>query len=129
MDELFKRHPDIIKMLCDQAPELVPQLLDGLIWRSRNTEAGMRRVNYYMKHLLIDEEGAFNKTLSWITSTRDPKLVCHPVIVLVADIVWSRVAFMSFMYGKSWFFFTLLVLMISRSVLEHINEDDETEAL
>merc|ERR1719478_1319624 len=31
VDELFKRHPDIIKMLCDQAPDLVPKLLDGLI--------------------------------------------------------------------------------------------------
>jgi len=50
------------------------------------------------------------------------------VIVLVADIVWSRVAFMSFMYGKSWFFFTLLVFITSQSVLEHINHGEETEA-
>jgi len=128
MDELFKRHPDIIKILCDQAPDLVPRLLDGLIWRSRNTEAGMRRVNYYMKHLLMDEDGAFSKTLSWITSTRDPKLVCHPVIVLVADIVWSRVAYMSFMYSKLWFFFTLLVFITSQSVLEHINHGEDVEA-
>merc|ERR1719158_785366 len=69
VDELFKRHPDIIKMLCDQAPDLVPKLLDGLIWRSRNTENGLRRVNYYVKHLLTDENGAFSKTLSWITNT------------------------------------------------------------
>merc|ERR1719183_1634981 len=68
VDELFKRHPNIIKMLCDQAPDIVPKLLDGLIWRSRNTEAGMRRVNYYVKHLLIDEDGLFSKTLLWITA-------------------------------------------------------------
>merc|ERR1740117_1661123 len=32
VDELFKRHHDIVKMLCDKAPDLVPQMLDGLIW-------------------------------------------------------------------------------------------------
>jgi hypothetical protein len=120
VDDLFKRHPDILKMLCDLAPELLPKLLDGLIWRSRTTENSMRRVNYYMKHLLIDEEGGFSKNLAWLTAAKDPKLVCHPVIVLVADIVWSRVAYRSFLFGKSWLFFTLLVFITSQSVLEHL---------
>merc|ERR1719506_2253329 len=128
VDELFKRHPDVIKMLCDNAPSLVPKLLDGLIWRSRTTENGMRRVNYYVKHLLIDEEGGFNKTLHWVCSTKDPKLVCHPVIVLVADIVWGKVAYRSFLFGKSWFFFTLLVFIFSQSILEHLNDGDNTPA-
>merc|ERR1719379_1903209 len=30
MDALFKRHPNIIQILCDQAIDLVPKLLDGL---------------------------------------------------------------------------------------------------
>merc|ERR1719502_1869109 len=124
VDDLFKRHPDMIKMLCDQAPDLVPKLLDGLIWRSRSTENGMRRVNYYVKHLLVDEDGNFSKTIAWICNARDPKLVCHPVIVLVADIVWTKVAYRSFLYGKSWFFFTLLVFISSQSVLEHLNEGE-----
>merc|ERR1719199_2019600 len=127
VDELFKRHPHIIRILCDQAPDLVPKLLDGLIWRSRTTENAMRRVNYYVKHLLIDEETNFSKTLYWITSTRDPKLVCHPVVVLVADIVWTKVAYRSFLYGKSWFFFTLLVFITSQSVLENLNKGEDSE--
>jgi uncharacterized membrane protein YgcG len=121
VDDLFKRHPDIIRMLCDLAPELIPSLLDGLIWRSRNTENGMRRVNYYVKHLLMDEDGRFSKTLQWIAATRDPKLVCHPVIVLVADIVWSKVAYRSFLYGKSWTIFMLLILVTSQSIVEHLD--------
>merc|ERR1719407_319721 len=126
MDDLFKRHPDIINILCDQAPDLLPKLLDGLIWRSRQTENGMRRVNYYVKHLLVDEEGNFSKTVSWIANTRDPKLVCHPVIVLVADIVWTRVAYRSFLFGKSWFLFTLLVFITSQSILEHLHDNDNS---
>jgi hypothetical protein len=124
VDDLFKRHPDIIKMLCDLAPELLPKLLDGLIWRSRTTENSMRRVNYYVKHLLVNEDGNFSQNLAWITAAKDPKLVCHPVIVLVADIVWSRVAYRSFLSGKSWFFFTLVVFITSQSVLEHSSEGD-----
>jgi hypothetical protein len=126
VDDLFKRHPDIIKMLCDLAPDLMPKLLDGLIWRSRSTENSMRRVNYYVKHLLVDEQSNFSKTLAWVTATKDPKLVCHPIIVLVADIVWSRVACRSFLYGKSWFFLTLLVFITSQSVLEHLREGENS---
>merc|ERR1719456_1551391 len=38
MDDLFKRHPDIIKTLSMDAPTLLPKMLDGLIWRARTTE-------------------------------------------------------------------------------------------
>merc|ERR1711959_557963 len=57
VDDMFVRHPTLIKMLCMSAPDLVPVLLDGLIWRSRNTDGGTRRVNYYVKHLIINEKG------------------------------------------------------------------------
>jgi len=124
VDELFKRHPDIIKILCDRAPDIVPKLLDGLIWRSRTTENAQRRANYYVKHLLIDAESQFSKTLMWVCATKDPQLVCHPVIVLVADIVWTKVAYRTFLYGKSWFFFTLLVFITSQSVLERLDGGD-----
>ena len=40
----------------------------------------MRRVNYYVKHLIIDEEGELSKTLSWIATT-----------VLISDLVWRRI--------------------------------------
>eukprot|EP00971_Amphidinium_carterae_P056945 1126016-Amphidinium_carterae.1 len=33
-DELFKRHHDIVKVLCEEAVMLLPTLMDGLIWRS-----------------------------------------------------------------------------------------------
>jgi hypothetical protein len=46
---LFARHTDIVKVLLDDAPGLLPVLLDGLVWRSRVTVNGYRRVNYYLK--------------------------------------------------------------------------------
>jgi len=121
MEDLFARHPNIIKSLCDQAPELVRKLLDGLIWRSRLTEHAQRRVNYYVKHLIVDPEGNSSQTLSWIADTTDPKLVCHPVIVLVTDLVWMKVALRSFLWGKSSFLFTVAVFITSQSILVHID--------
>jgi len=123
VDDLFERHPDIIKLVCDEAAELLPGLLDGLIWRSRLTEGSMRRVNYYVKHLLTDADGSFSKSLEWIAYAKDPKIVCHPVVVFVSDLVWSRVASSTFLNRKAWFLTTLAVFTLGQSILQHINED------
>merc|ERR1719162_1994904 len=53
-DELFSRHFDIVNMLIKDAPTLVTELLDGLLWRSRLSQNGVRRTNYFLQHLLVD---------------------------------------------------------------------------
>mmetsp|Transcript_105817 Transcript_105817/g.306087 ORF Transcript_105817/g.306087 Transcript_105817/m.306087 type:complete len:1164 (-) Transcript_105817:65-3556(-) len=120
MDDLFHRHPDIIKRLCLDATALLPVLLDGLVWRSRTTEEGKRRVNYYIKHLLVDSEGFFAPALEWITETKDPALICHPILNIVMDRVWGEVAIPTFLFGKLWFLFTLVIFVLSESVLNHL---------
>jgi len=127
VDELFGRHHDIVKMLCDEAPGLLPELLSGLVWRSRLTQNGMRRVNYYIKHLLVGPDGNFAKTLEWVVKTKDPRLVCHPVNVLLTDIVWSRVASRAFLFRKTWFLFTLAMFILSQSILQNINRGEHGE--
>jgi len=117
MDSMFERHPDIVKRLAQDAPALLPTLFDGLIWRSRTTENGMRRVNYYIRHLIMDKDGGFAKSVEWIIDNGDPKIVCHPVIAMVTDIVWSRVAFRAFLYGKMWVIFTLVVFIFGIAAL------------
>merc|ERR1719326_252676 len=111
MDALFARHPEIVQTLVNDAPTVLPILLDGLIWRSRTTENGMRRSNYYMRHLLIDKDGKFSPTLSWIAKAKDPRLVCHPILALMSDTVWARLAQRAFLFRKSWFLFTLVVFI------------------
>eukprot|EP00927_Polykrikos_kofoidii_P008254 TRINITY_DN13422_c0_g2_i1.p1 TRINITY_DN13422_c0_g2~~TRINITY_DN13422_c0_g2_i1.p1 ORF type:complete len:1113 (-),score=188.46 TRINITY_DN13422_c0_g2_i1:284-3562(-) len=123
-DELFVRHPDCILRVLSDAPSLLPELLDGLIWRSRIAINGVRRVNYYVKHLLVDPEDKFAKTLDWVIRAKDPKIVCHPVLVWLTDDVWSRVAARSFVVRKSWFVFVLIVFVVTQSVLsKHKTED------
>jgi hypothetical protein len=127
MDQLFQRHPDIILKICTEAPVLLSKLLDGLVWRSRTTDAGQRRVNYYFKHLLMNEEGKFSPTLSWIAKTKDPKIVCHPLIVLLSDTVWMKVACRTFLYRKSWFLFTLVIFIAGQSILKHLNDGENSD--
>jgi len=123
-EDLFKRHFDVVRMLLNDAPALLPELLDGLIWRSRVTSNGSRRVNYFIRYLLIDLEGKFAKNLQWVVAVKDPKIVCHGSLVQVADIIWAGVASRTFAVGKSWFLFTLLLFIISQSILEQLEKDD-----
>ena len=79
---------------------LLPVLLDGHIWRSRTTESGLRRANYNVKHLVVDAHSKFSKAIEWISEARDPNMVCHPVLALVTDMIWSQAAMRSFLYGR-----------------------------
>ena len=92
MNELFSRHTDIIKKLTENAPTLLPPLFDGLIWRSRLNQDGLRRVNYYIKPLLLTQDGKFAATIKNLCDFADPTLVCHPIIALLSDTTWAGAA-------------------------------------
>merc|ERR1719181_1036878 len=126
-DDLFTRHPEIIQRLSADASVLLPDLLDGLIWRSRVTVNGQRRVNYYVKHLMQDADGNFNQALEWLVEGKDPKIICHPAVVLFSDLIWSRLASRFFFLGRCYFLFTLCLFITSQSILQHIEEKDELE--
>ena len=42
------RNPVIMALRLCATPVLLPTLMDGLVWRSRLTRQGVRRVNYYV---------------------------------------------------------------------------------
>merc|ERR1719253_31305 len=88
----------------------------------------MRRANYYMRHLLINADGKFSLTLEWIAKARDPRIVCHPILALLSDTVWGRLAQRTFLFRKSWFLFTLVVFIAGQSILKHLNEGENTES-
>jgi len=129
MDIMFERHADLVKRLCLDAPALLPTLLDGLIWRSRVTENGQRRVNYYIKYFIVDSQGGFSKVTEVMTDSNDPGIVCHPVVSMCTDMIWTRVALRTFLYSKAWFLFTLVIFVCSQSVLNHLNKDEHRRRL
>lgn len=116
-DNLFTRHPEVIKRICVSAPSLLPTLLDGLVWRSRQTKEGMRRVNYYVKHLIQDLDGNFSSNLEWLVSHGDPNIIRHPTVVLFADILWHRVASFKFVVSKLFSVFILAVFIVGQAAL------------
>ncbi|CAJ1415950.1 unnamed protein product [Effrenium voratum] len=116
-EEMFHRHPDLIKKLSQEAPGLLPVLFDGLMWRQRTARGGIRRVNYYIRHLIQTEEGKVNPCLKWLALYNDPKLIVHPAMVFVSDIMWHQLVLFHFVLGRAYFLFTLLVFAASQAVL------------
>ncbi|CAE7529874.1 unnamed protein product [Symbiodinium pilosum] len=121
-DALFERHQDIINRLCREAPTLIPTLLDGLIWRSARTDAGRRRVNFYVKHLLVNQEGEPAEFLREICTTKDPKIMVHPAVVMVSDTLWNGIVRNHFLISRLWFLTSLLIFMLSEAILPKTTE-------
>ena len=128
-EALFTRHPEIVQKMCMSAPSLLIALLDGLVWRSRLTKDGSRRVNLYIKHLVQDSTGVFSPTLQWLVQYKDPKIMSHLVVALTTDLIWSRFAAFQFLRNKFWFLITLAVFFVSQSILKEqtgVEESFET---
>lgn len=117
MEDLFHHHPDFVHRLTGDAPSLLPFLLEGLVWRSRFTKDGMRRVNSYVKYFIIDADGGFSPALKAIADYQDPKTMSDCVIVLVSDTLWSGLVRMQFLQRKMWFILSLLCFMLSQAIL------------
>lgn len=130
VDDLVGRHPDIIQRLVLDAPNVLTVLLESLVWRSRFSKHGQRRVNFYVKHLLLDAEGGVSDALQWWVALKDPKIITHPVVVFVSDTLWSGLVRGQFIRSKVWFMFSLFVFMLSQSILPNSsNEEDDTVIL
>lgn len=121
LNDLFKRHPDMVGILTQTAPELLPTILDGMIWRSRTTVAGRRRVNYYLKHLLVDEEGHFATAMSSVVKLSDPNLAVHPVLETLCDILWTDLVHWRFLRSKLRLLLTTVIFLLGQSVLHHLD--------
>ncbi|CAE7474850.1 unnamed protein product [Symbiodinium microadriaticum] len=134
-DALFTRHPEIVHRMCSSsfaeecAPSLLLPLFDGLVWRSRLTKDGTRRVNLYIKHLV--------------------QIMSHIVVALTTDLIWSRFAAQlgvsermldvdgmsldsrfQFLFGtlarRCYFLMTLCLFFVSQSLLKGKEDAEET---
>ncbi|CAE7243365.1 unnamed protein product [Symbiodinium natans] len=124
-EALFTRHPEIVQKMCVSAPSLLMPLFDGLVWRSRITKDGIRRVNLYIKHLVQDKKGMFSPTLQWLVRYKDPKIMSHLVVALTTDLIWSRFAAFQFLWGRFYFLLTLCLFFVSQSILKETDTEVE----
>eukprot|EP00438_Fugacium_kawagutii_P013371 Skav216477 [mRNA] locus=scaffold1123:291572:299161:- [translate_table: standard] len=129
VDALFLRHPDIVQIICSEAPMILETFLEGLVWRSRLTKDGLRRVNFYVKNLVIDSQGHFAGALAALVGLGDPKRISHPVVDLVSNRLWAGVVSRQFMVSKLWFIFSLVILMVSQTLLPEYRESFEVRVV
>jgi len=123
-DDLFGRHPDIIQRLCSEAPALLWTLFDGLVWRARMVTDGQRRVNYFIKHLVVALDGNPSQAIEWICTYQDPRLVCHPLIETTSNILWLNVVYHLFLRGRAWFILTMCIFMTNAIDASGTQEDE-----
>lgn len=118
-EDLFQRHPDVVKRLTDRTTDLLRTLLDGLVWRSYRTESNgtRRRVNYFVKYMLQDEKGKFSSAIKWISAAGDPGIVSHPVVDVNIELLWAGVVRRQFIVSRMWNIVNLVIFIMGQEIL------------
>mmetsp|Transcript_60751 Transcript_60751/g.131739 ORF Transcript_60751/g.131739 Transcript_60751/m.131739 type:complete len:472 (+) Transcript_60751:118-1533(+) len=116
-------------MILHCAPAMLPSLLDGLVWRSSISVKGMRRVNYYLKHLLVAPDGGLAKAMEWAAKPKDTDVVCHPILICLSELVWSRLVSGSFFLREGKLILKLLNFILSQAVLEQLIHSQDSFTL
>eukprot|EP00930_Biecheleria_cincta_P086520 TRINITY_DN7579_c0_g4_i1.p1 TRINITY_DN7579_c0_g4~~TRINITY_DN7579_c0_g4_i1.p1 ORF type:complete len:1142 (+),score=206.60 TRINITY_DN7579_c0_g4_i1:77-3502(+) len=128
-DELFHRHPDFVRRLADKAPDMLPVLLDGLVWRSNRTvkKGTRRRVNYFVQNMLVNKKGKFADALQNIASTGNPKIISHPVLTLIVETLWNGIIRRQFMVSRLWNIISLFIYVASTEILPGVIESHPSD--
>lgn len=106
---LWNRHPWIVQLLVEKAPNLLSTFLDGHMWTSRFLENGHRRVNYYIQELYGDPRASQNAKMVFtplgVLVRRLPDaqiyIFAHPTIQFVVDLKWEQFAKQRFVIEQS----------------------------
>merc|ERR1719316_2467573 len=115
-DKLFKTHPEIIKLLADNSPALLPSVLDGLMWQSRHMEERGRRVNYYIAQLYGNpyeerNEDVYTQSLAELVRLGDPVLFTHPTAHFLLELKWQMFAKTIFLRQELTHLLNLVIFM------------------
>jgi len=124
LDALFERHPDIVPLLCKQAQCLLKPLFDGMVWRSHLASGGLRRANYYIKHLIVDGQGNFAGAMLAIVQLQDPHIAVHDVLLRLADIIWTGLVRSRFLFGSTWLLFNFILFVLSHAVFNRASAQE-----
>ena len=64
-----------MEILATKATSLLTPLFDGMIWRSHLAHDGLRRGNYYIKHLVVDAKGKFPDAMENLVKLQNPQML------------------------------------------------------
>ena len=105
---LWRKHPWIMSLLVEKAPNLLLTFLDGHMWTSQFMVNGYRRVNYYVQELYADPMLPQNENVKdtplglLVNQLPDSELsaFAHPTIRFVVDLKWEQYAARDFISGQ-----------------------------
>lgn len=105
-ETMYMSHPDLVAKLCRQMPNLIENMLDGLMWHASMVVDGKVRVNYYVREMygVPDETlDAWGSTLGELVQHGAPELFNHPVTEILLDIKWKRFALRLYLSIQIWY--------------------------
>ena len=117
-EELFSYHKDLMQELASKCPKLVPVLLDGLMWHSKEKSGRKVRVNYYIADLYGDpskNSDVWTSPLAVLARVCDNETFTHPASRKVLELKWTRFGLKVFLVNEA-IFAAILVLFL----LEHV---------
>jgi len=128
---LFLTHPGLIKNLALLSPNLLPVLFDGLMWRSRVTDNGYKRVNYFIRHCYGDPTAKryldpYHTPLAELGRLHYAELFIHPVVQFIVDLKWSCFVRSMFIQGQFFFFVVLVLFMVGYVGFDFEGEENST---
>mmetsp|Transcript_7928 Transcript_7928/g.22709 ORF Transcript_7928/g.22709 Transcript_7928/m.22709 type:complete len:1117 (-) Transcript_7928:312-3662(-) len=120
---LWEKHPDLMRLLAEKAPSLIPAVLNGHMWTSRFIEDGHRRVNFYIKELYGDpstpeHRNVYNTMLGTLVTKLSPSdlfIFAHPVVNFIVELKWGLFAKVNFYLSQ---FLNLANLALSTAYLQ-----------
>lgn len=116
---LHETHPDMVGVLVEDAPELMNDFLDGLIWHSQTVMDGKINVNYYVKDLYGDPEvcqDAWSSPLGILSRSGLPDMFLHPALIMVIELKWQSFASSAFMLIQLLFGLLTVLVVLSQLV-------------
>ncbi|CEM39170.1 unnamed protein product [Vitrella brassicaformis CCMP3155] len=119
-DELWQCHPDLVKALCDEAPSLLPDFLDGHVWRSDQVFKGLRKVNYYVRELWGDpceSSSAWDQPLGRLVRLGHAELFLHPVVPYIVNKKWRRLASFTFFRDQAVYLLQIVFFVLGYNFL------------
>jgi len=103
---MFQRHPDLIRVLCEDMPPALPHLFNGLLWHARLVTGGKVRVNFYLKEMYGDPDEVLDPwkgPLGVLVLEGTPETFVHPVIQRLLALKYNRFGLITFAAMQLWF--------------------------
>lgn len=124
---LFRKHPNVVEILCKELPKLLDMMLDGLMWHANVVVDGKVRVNYYIRELYgvpDDVPNVWTSGLGVLVIDGKPEVFNHPVMEKLLELKWQKFGLK--MYLSIQLYYTLVFILFNIAFVQNGYSCDST---